>query len=159
MDGQLWWGFLLSFLPGTELRFGLPLVVHWALENGVSYWPYFVIVILINMLTIPVVFLFMDFLHHHLMEWKLYHKTFGRFVEKKRKTADKVQERMHNIGYVALALFVAIPFTGTGSYTGTIIAWILGLDKRKTFVAISVGVLIAGLITLFATLIALGLLS
>tara|TARA_Y100000310_G_scaffold335488_1_gene417679 strand:+ start:3407 stop:3688 length:282 start_codon:yes stop_codon:yes gene_type:complete len=91
------------------------------------------------------------------MEWRVYHRTIGRFVERKKKTAEKVEEKIYNLGYLALALFVAIPFTGTGAYTGTLIAWILGLSKKKSFVAISLGVLASGLITLFATLLTLGL--
>jgi uncharacterized membrane protein len=159
MGWRILLGFLLSMAPVTELRAGVPLVVSESIEMGVSFWPFFIIVIFLNSLVIPLVFLFLNFLHHHLDEWKAYRITFGRYVEKKQKTADKLQEKMYNLGYVALALFVAIPFTGTGAYTGTIVAWTLGLSKRKTYIAITAGLVGAGLITLYVTLLALGILG
>jgi len=43
-------------------------------------------------------------------------------------------------------LFVAVPLPVTGAYTGTMGAWVLGLGKRKTMLAVSAGVAIAGII-------------
>jgi uncharacterized membrane protein len=43
-------------------------------------------------------------------------------------------------------LFVAVPLPITGAYTGTMGAWILGMQKRKTIPAVIAGVLIAGII-------------
>ena len=43
-------------------------------------------------------------------------------------------------------LFVAVPLPITGAYTGTIGAWVLGMQKRKTVPAVIAGVLIAGVI-------------
>jgi uncharacterized membrane protein len=145
MDSAVWWAFLMSFAPGFESRVSVPILYYSFQDLGYAFWFYFFIVILLNSLVVLVVFLFLEFLHHHLMEWKIYHKTFGKFIEKKKKTAEKVQHRMHNLGYITLALFVAFPFTGTGAYTATIVAWILGLSKKKSFVAISVGILLASL--------------
>jgi uncharacterized membrane protein len=41
---------------------------------------------------------------------------------------------------------VGIPFPITGAYTGTLGAWILGLEKRKTILAACGGVVMSGLI-------------
>ena len=46
-------------------------------------------------------------------------------------------------------LFVAIPFPGTGAWTGALIAALLQFDRKKSFVYIFIGVLIAAsLVTL-----------
>lgn len=43
-------------------------------------------------------------------------------------------------------IFVAIPLPGTGAYSGTFLSYLLGLDRKWSFVAISFGVLIAGIL-------------
>jgi len=48
--------------------------------------------------------------------------------------------------------FVAVPLPGTGAWTGTMVAWIIGLDRFKSFIAISAGIIIAGLFVLLFSL-------
>ena len=43
-------------------------------------------------------------------------------------------------------LFVAIPLPITGAWTGTIGAWVLGLDRKRSILFIILGVLTAGII-------------
>ena len=43
-------------------------------------------------------------------------------------------------------LFVGIPLPGTGAWTGTLAASILNLDFKKSVIAATLGVLLAGLI-------------
>ena len=53
-----------------------------------------------------------------------------------------------------LLLFVAIPLPGTGGWTGSLFAALLGLDKKKSIPIIMLGVLIAGIImTIFTYLV------
>jgi uncharacterized membrane protein len=49
-------------------------------------------------------------------------------------------------GPVGLALFVAIPLPITGAWTGSIVAFLLGMSFKRAFPAIVVGVFIAGVI-------------
>ncbi|MBT3274759.1 MAG: small multi-drug export protein, partial [Spirochaetales bacterium] len=44
---------------------------------------------------------------------------------------------------LGLALFVAVPLPITGAYTGTLGAWVLGMDPKKTFLAVFLGVIIS----------------
>ena len=151
MKNFLLWAILFSILPGSETRIGIPILYNNISHLGVTFWTFFLILVILNGLVVFPVMFFLEFAHDHLLAWKLYGKTFGRFVERKKKTAEKVQSKMHNMGYVALTLFVAIPFTGTGAYTGSIVAWTLGLSKRKTFLSILLGVAFASIITLVLT--------
>ena len=81
-------------------------------------------------------------------------KQFCNFCLKKgEKGGQKLLQKAGNKGtYFALFLFVAIPIPGTGAWTGTLAASILNLDFKKTMFAILAGVLVAGLIMLFASL-------
>ncbi|MBQ9322490.1 MAG: small multi-drug export protein, partial [Eubacterium sp.] len=58
--------------------------------------------------------------------------------------------------YFALALIISIPFTGMGSWAGALLSNLTGLRKKYSSIAIAVGILISGLITI---LMAYGLLS
>jgi len=50
-------------------------------------------------------------------------------------------------------LLVAIPLPVTGVYTATFAAWLLGMDWKKAFPAIGLGVIIAGtIVTIGVTL-------
>jgi len=156
MDAQILIGLLLTILPIFELRGGLPFVVEYCLSNGLSIWPYFLLVVVLNILVVLLLFLFFDFLHDSFMRLRPYRFVVGKWVERTRKKAGDVWRRFDRWGYLALVAFVAIPLPGTGAWTGTLIAWILGLDRKKSFAAIAAGVVIAGLLVLFASL---GLLS
>lgn len=156
MDMQILIGLLLTVLPFIELRGGLPVIVDYAIQNGQSIWPYFFIVIFLNVLVILLIFMFFDLLHNVFMRLEWYQKIIGKILARIQKRMDKVKDRMDRWGYFALMLFVAVPLPVTGAWSGSLIAWALGLNRWKSFLAISAGVVIAGLIVLFASF---GLLS
>ena len=149
---QLLLAIILSVLPISELRGGLPVAVNYAIKNDLSVWPIFLLIILVNILVIFFIFFFLDFLHLSFMKIRCYRKTFDFFLERTRKKVRKVEKDMKNYGYLALAIFVAIPLPATGAWTGCLIAWILGLDRKKSILAISAGVLAAGIIILIVSL-------
>ncbi len=152
MDTQIFVGLLLTILPVFELRGGLPVVVEYALRNGVSVWPYFLIVLILNILLIFFVFLFLDFVHDILMKIKWYRVVLERVLRRLRRKVDKLEDKMDRWGYFALMLFVAVPLPGSGAWSGVILAWIMGLNRVKSFIAIAGGVVVAGLIILFFSL-------
>jgi uncharacterized membrane protein len=49
-------------------------------------------------------------------------------------------------GYLGIILFVGIPLPGTGAWTGCLIASVLEMDKKKSFVAALLGVIMASII-------------
>ena len=71
---------------------------------------------------------------------------FEGIVSKMEGKVDKRRDTVDKYGYWGLFLFVAIPLPGTGAWTGTLLAVLLHLDKKKSFIAISLGVLLAGII-------------
>ena len=149
---QLLLAIILSILPITELRAGLPVAVDYALKNNISVLPVFLLIVLANISVIFLIFIFLDFLHKEFMRISSYKKVFGFFIARTRNKAQNVKGKMEIYGYLALAFFVAIPLPATGAWTGCLIAWLLGLDRRKSILAISFGVIIAGIIILIASL-------
>lgn len=141
-------GMLLSLAPVSELRGGIP----FAIAKGIHPLTAFVFCIIANILVIPIVFLFLEFLHKKLLCISSYKRTFNAFLKKTRKKVDHVKQKYQIYGFLALTVFVAIPLPVTGAWTGTLIAWLLGLHKGKSFIAMSLGVLISGTIVTLATL-------
>ncbi len=47
-------------------------------------------------------------------------------------------------GAIGLAMFVAIPLPVTGAWTGAVVAYVFGIRFRQSFLAICIGVVIAG---------------
>lgn len=68
-------------------------------------------------------------------------------------------EKMTAGAFIALMLFVAIPFPGTGAWTGALVASLFGLPKLHSFVSILTGVLICGTVMCLASYGVLGFLS
>ncbi len=152
MNYQLILALLFTILPITELRVGMPLAVEYAISNNVSLIPIFLLVIFVNILLIFFLFWFLDNLHKGFMNFRLYNKFFNFYLKKIQKKTDKFEKQYTSLGIIALMLFVAIPLPGTGAWTGCILAWVLGLERKKSIIAISAGVLIAGLIVFLVSL-------
>ena len=62
------------------------------------------------------------------------------------KKAKKKEEKIKKYEYLGLFLFVAIPLPGTGVWMGSLIASILGLNKKKSLIIVCLGNFIAGII-------------
>ena len=75
-------------------------------------------------------------------KWKPTKKVV-RWLEKK---ADSKREQIDKYGYLGLILFVGIPLPGTGAWTGSLVAIMLNLNKKKAFICIIIGVLMASVI-------------
>ena len=86
------------------------------------------------------------------MNFKFYKKLINKVLIKAQKKAAKLEKKMDKWGYVALMLLVAVPLPGTGAYTGALVSWILGLNRKNSLIAIAAGVIIAGLLVLLITL-------
>ena len=128
-------------------------LASYAIKNNLSILPIFLMILLFNILVIFLIFFFLDFFHEKFLKIKIYRKLFDFYIENRiRKKLKGFKGRYSAYGFLALTLFVAIPFPTTGAWTGTILAWFLGLDRKKSIISISFGVLIAATIMLLASL-------
>lgn len=142
----------LTLAPIFELRGGLP----YALTQDVPLLAAFVLCVVLNALVGPLVFLVLRTANRWLSHLDWYQRVVGRILERARR---KVQSKVDRYGYLGLALFVSIPLPITGAYTGAIGAWVLGLDPKRSYLAISLGVIIAAVVVSVVTLLGIEALS
>jgi uncharacterized membrane protein len=133
------WAAFLSFLPISELRGGIP----FAIVNGIPWYMAYPFCVALNALVAPVCWLFLATVHKLFFKLTWYQRLFDRFVESART---KLHSGVEKWGWFGVTLFVAIPLPMTGAWTGTLGAWVLGLQKWKTMLAVIIGVIIAGAI-------------
>ena len=151
MTEKIAWVLLASVSPISELRGGIPLGI---LKYDLDPLLIFCIAVIANALIFfPVFFALRLFYDKVLFRIPL----FDKYLDNLRKRG---KPKVEKYGFWGLFLFVAVPLPLTGAYTGTILAWLLGMDWRKAFPAIGLGVIVAGVVVLLITwLIELGILS
>lgn len=130
---------LISALPVSELRGGIPL----ALYLGFNPFKAYVLSVIGNIIPVPFLLSLLKFLDRLVKNG-----FYSKIVERTRSKKDIVEK----YGYFGLAIFVAIPLPITGAWTGSLLAFLLGLDKFRSFLSIALGVLISGLIVLSSSL-------
>lgn len=130
--------FLISLMPILELRGGL---IAAALL-GLNIVPAFIICIIGNLLPIPFILWFITPIFNKLKK----KKHLSKFVNKIEKKALSKKDKIEKAEFWGLFFFVGIPLPGTGGWTGSLIASLISMDKKKAMLAITCGVLLAGLI-------------
>lgn len=130
--------FVISLMPILELRGGLLA----ASLLDVEYIRALIVCIVGNVLPIPFVLLFLRYILNVLAKWNVT-KKFVNWLERK---VEQKREQIDKYGYWGLVIFVGIPLPGTGAWTGALLAVMLGLDRKKSFVCILLGVLMAAAI-------------
>ena len=130
--------FIISMLPILELRGGLIAASLLDVEFITGY----VVSIIGNVLPIPIVLLFLEKVFNFLKKFK----TTGKLVVKLEKKILSKKEQIDKYGYLGLLLFVGIPLPGTGAWTGSALAVLLHMDRKKSFIYILLGVILASII-------------
>jgi uncharacterized membrane protein len=136
---SLFWSAFLSLMPISELRGAIPVAV----ASGMPLLFAAAWCVAWNALAGPIAYLFLASAHKVLYKWRPYAGFFDRFVERARA---KVHASVEKYGYWGLMVFVAIPLPLTGAWTGALGAWILGMDRKKSMLAVAAGVLVAGIV-------------
>ena len=78
-------------------------------------------------------------------------KFFNRFAGWLDKKVEKHKGQIEKFGYWGVVLFVGIPLPGTGAWTGSLIASVLELDRKKTFGAVLLGIFMASIIMMLVS--------
>ena len=101
---------------------------------------------------VPFIYLFA----RKILEWGADKPVIGKFftfgLEKGKKGGEKLQEKAGRGLFVALMLFVGIPLPGTGAWTGTLAASLLDMKFKDSVIAVMLGVLLAGIIMMAASM-------
>ncbi|MBS3084777.1 small multi-drug export protein [Candidatus Pacearchaeota archaeon] len=143
---------ILTLLPIVELRGGLPVALLSASKENISPILVFAVIVLFNILLIFAIFFFLDYFHKIFLKFEFYKKFYSFYLTKMQKKIDKFEKAHNSMGIFALFLFVAIPLPLTGAYSGVFLSWIMGLKRKKSILAISLGVLTSGIIIYIGTM-------
>lgn len=130
--------FIISMFPILELRGGL-IAASLLNMNPVTS---FIICFIGNLIPIPFILWFITPLFDKLKKTK----RLSKLVNKIESKANAKKEQIEKREFWGLLLFVGIPLPGTGAWTGSLIASMVGMNKKKSLLAAILGVTLAGII-------------
>ncbi len=130
---------LIAALPIAELRVAIPVGIH--IFGMPWYWALFISIVG-NMLPVPILLLFFDSLARLVSLVKPGKKLVDWVFVRTRRHEKTIQK----YEWLGLAIFVGIPLPLTGAWSGSILAFIMGMKFLPSLFSIFCGVLIAGVI-------------
>ncbi len=134
-----WAVFGMAILPILELKFAIPM----GAAMGLPFWTAFILAYLGSCLPCPFIVFFIEKFIKYLSHSKV--KVFNKFANWLLGKVEKHKGKIEKYGYLGIFIFVAIPLPGTGVWTGSLLAAMLGLKPKKAIPIILLGNLIAGL--------------
>lgn len=150
--------FLITLIPAFELRASIPYgVLEGSLELplGVTVegmgrpWPLvFIICVVSNIILGTLLYPLVDHIMRALERIPLVGRFWNRFVVRTQRRIHPYVERWGTIG---VALFIAIPLPGSGSYSGALGSYLLDLGYKRFLLANVIGVTIAGIAVTLVT--------
>lgn len=129
-----------SMIPISELRGAIPL----GISLGLSPIHSTIISICGNILIVPILLRILHPLIIYFEKTYLFKRTIGVIKTRAINKADAIKA----YSLIGLFIFVSVPLPTSGAWTASVIASILKLDKKKSFIAISSGIIVAGIIVL-----------
>ncbi|MFA5392324.1 MAG: small multi-drug export protein [Candidatus Paceibacterota bacterium] len=141
------WVILIAASPIVELRGAIPIAM------GIFYFSWFKAFLLSfigNILIIIPFIWFLEKFSSFLIEKSKFCKRLFNWIFE--RTRVKIGPTFKKYSRWALVIFVAIPLPMTGAWTGSIAAYLLGINKKEAFSLISLGVFIAGCLVTILTL-------
>ena len=130
---------LLSIIPVVELRLAIPLAI---LTYGIHPVEAFFFACIGNLIPVPFIILFIRKIFDWLKKFKIFHKLVTKLEEKGKSK----QETVKKYKFWGLFIFVAVPFPGTGAWTGALIAALMNMRLKDALPSITLGVCTAGVI-------------
>jgi len=130
---------IISILPVVELRGAIPIATGLL---GMPWYEALYLSIIGNLIPVPFILLFLESISKLVSRVGIGKKFIDCLFTRTSKRSGIIQRYK----YLGLMLFVAIPLPFTGAWTGSLAAFLLGLKFSRALVAITAGVIIAGLI-------------
>lgn len=149
MDG-IFYVFLLSLVPTFEGRYAIVYGIGRGYPVGETLLLAGAGVALLSFF-LPMLLPLIDWLMLGLEDTFLggLARFYLRYVERVRVKAHPYVEKW---GFLGLIIFVAVPLPGTGVWTGSLAAYIFGMERKKTVPALLIGGLLSMAITLLPSL-------
>ena len=142
--------FMISLIPLIEERGA----IIFGAARKMPWYEVLPICIVSNLLPVPFLLIF----GMKIVKWLKTTKTFGPFFTKYEAKLQDKSETVKKYGFFALTMFVGIPVPGTGAWSGSLVATILGFDFKKRLLSIFLGLIMAGVILTLASYGVLGFL-
>lgn len=138
---------LISMSPISELRGGIPTAVFaYKISPLIAY----IFCAAANIVPAVILVYSLNWLERFFSShWLWAKRTLDKIYAKTKK---KMSRKFEIYGFIALTLFVAIPLPITGVWTGAIAANIFGVKPKYAIPSLALGVAIAGIIVLTASL-------
>ena len=142
--GKLITTFFISMVPIVELRLGLP----YGIALGLEYPLALMAALLGNMVPVPFIIAYIE----RIFAWLRKHfPKMNAFICRLENRAHLKGETVQKYGPWGLLIFVAIPIPGTGAWTGSLIAAVLGIKADRAVPVILLGICIAAAIMTLIT--------
>ncbi len=137
---------LISATPISELRGGIP--VAYFRYDFEWYWA-FLIAVAGNILPIPFLLVLYDPVVKLVSKVAWIKRLVDWFFRYTRRRGGLVEK----YGWIGLTMFVGIPLPITGAWTGSVLAYLMGIEYKRALPAIFLGVIVAAVIvTVFCVL-------
>lgn len=131
---------IITLIPTLELRASIP---YGILRTDMHWETVVLVCVVTNIVLGPLVYLFLDKAMALLLKFEWLNGIYQRTVT---RTQRRIQKSVDRYGGMGVALFIGIPLPGTGSYSGALGAYLLGLGYWRFSIANVIGVLMAGAI-------------
>ncbi len=136
--------FIMAMTPVVELRGAIP----YGVIGGLTIWESFAISVIGNMVPVPIIIIFV----RKVFEWlRTKSERLNAMVTKLENKADQKKDIVEKWEALGLAILVAIPLPGTGAWTGALVAAMMDMRLKKALPAITLGVIVAGIIVSILT--------
>ncbi len=139
--------FLVAMTPVLEQRVALPMAIIFL---NMPVWKALLITLAGNLLPITALLYFAD--NFHTWVNKNSGTFFGKAWLKSLRHAQESFARYEKYGMLGLALFIASPIPGSGIFTGSMIAFLMGVPFKRSLPYIWAAVIGSSLVTVFISL-------
>lgn len=145
---------LLTWVPLFELRWSIPIGLFSGVINGVPLLGnvegfalplalVFLICVGANMVLGFLAYLFFDKVIFIFLKVPFLNRFYNKLIISSQKKAKPLVDKY---GLIGMAIFIAIPLPGSGTWTGALAGHLLGFGYKRFFLANLIGVIIAGVI-------------
>ncbi len=149
----------ITLIPAFELRASIPygilqgsvsLPFHITVTGmGMHFFTVFIICAIANIFLGTLLYPCLTYIHRIFERIPIISKLWQRIIA---RSQSRLAPYVSKYGTIGIALFIAVPLPGSGSYSGALGAYILGLNYRQFFIANIIGVLIAAIAVTTITL-------
>jgi len=137
--------FLWSISPFGEAKIWIP---YFIANSDLQTSTILLVGISANLLVFPLLYKSIEVSNKYLLKNKFYKSNAIKLSLRARR---KTKNVIGKYGSWGLMIFVMVPIPFTGAYIGTIASYIFGVNYKKSFIAISIGIVGSSIIVAYGT--------